>query len=168
MESTINALIEGCKGIPRKWSRRFPSHKADFHSEAKLAVVEAINKYGEKATLPLVRTIVGRKCLRLISYIPVVRIPDSTGIDLKAKGQDTMCSTISFECCVERHAPQVVDIDDTINCICISDREKFIVDRLLEGETQQQIADTLGITRQRVQQLIVCIRKQFNDTQSIR
>lgn len=66
---------------------------------------------------------------------------------------------------------KAVSQDDIVtNCVMesfidtLDERRKFIVNRLLEGCTQAQIASMLGLSRQRVGALISKIRNQIRNT----
>jgi len=166
MQGTVARLIEECDGIPKKWGNKFPTHRDDFMTEMKLGIMIAVNKYGEEVDTPLVRTIVGRRCQEYISHIPVVRIPPTTGRRFKAGMKDTMISTTVY--IEEDPVYSLCDEKDVIATICVTTTEHEILLLRLEGFNQTEISSRLGIPQQRVSDMILKIRSQFNDTKCIR
>lgn len=169
MKGTIQRLITECDGIPKKWGSKFPSHRNDFISEMKLGIMNTLDKYGKDVSAKLVRTIVGRRCQEYMSQIPAVRIPPTTGRSLKAKGKDTMVATeVYTEVYLDDRIGYVrLDTEDVIETICMTKTERKVLLLRLDGLTQAEIGDQLGLQQQRVSEMVIKIRRQFNDTKCV-
>lgn len=156
----IRRRVEQCEGIINKWAGKFPSHRDDFKSEARLGVLITLEKYGDEAPIELVRTIVGRQLSTLVSYIPVVRVPKSTAY---RQAEDRMVQTVELHChhCSTAHR---INLDDVVDTIALTDREKEVVYHRLNGATQQQIADKLEVSQTTVHNIIKRLKERYYET----
>jgi len=167
MKGTISNLMEECKGIPKKWARRFPSHAQDFMGEAKLAIVIAIKKYGKDVDVSLARTIVGRRCEDYVSSIPTITIPRTTARRLASQGEESLVHTCEYLEDAHGRAVRHFDTTDTVKTICLRELDVKVLTMRSDGKTYQEIGDALGYHKSYIGQIIKRLRRKFNDTKCV-
>jgi hypothetical protein len=149
----------------KKFARYYPNIKDELYAEMLYAVFIVNKKIQQKEAegIPS-ENIPAYVCCTVKGYLQQFVAKDrSFGVSLMTYIK--MCGQVSSREYVKintiKHAPESNnDLHDLIEKCYANDRERSIIEQMVAGATHKEIADTLGISKQRVQQITAAFARK--------